>query len=362
MTAKWLLLLGSALTPLVAQGQWITIHLHPPGFLRSEVLAVTPSMQGGNLHDSESRLHSALWAGTATSWSGLAPSGSVYGMQGDRQVGRAVIGSGHASLWFGTPESRIDLHPATGAIGSEAAAISGNQQVGNFTPPVGGAHAALWFGSAASMVDLHPAGMASSRALATDGALQGGRFALPSGTRHAALWAGSAASFINMNPTGAISSAIEGMVPGEQVGFANFGSGNRAMLWRGTPQSAISLHPEGVAGVSGLYATVGSAQVGWANTYQYGLTAGIWFGTAESFIPLAPYLPPGYGSSSATSIAELNGTYYIGGYAYRIGTLDREAFLWVGQVPAPGAGAVLLGAGVLSMKRRRLTAPDRRSR
>jgi hypothetical protein len=294
---------------------------------------------------------------------GGSVTGIVNGAHGNGQVGLWSSGSGgHASLWFGTPESRIDLHPATGAIGSEAAAISGNQQVGNFTPPVGGAHAALWFGSAASMVDLHPAGMASSRALATDGALQGGRFALPSGTRHAALWAGSAASFINMNPTGAISSAIEGMVPGEQVGFANFGSGNRAMIWRGTPQSAISLHPEGVAGVSGLYATVGSAQVGWANTYQYGLTAGIWFGTAESFIPLAPYLPPGYGSSSATSIAELNGTYYIGGYAYRIGTLDREAFLWVGQVPAPGAGAVLLGAGVLSMKRRRLTAPDRRSR
>jgi hypothetical protein len=270
-------------------------------------------------------------------------------MQGTRQVG---VGPGGASLWLSTAQSQVVLHPV-GAIGSMASAIAGNQQVGNFTPPVGGNHAALWFGSAASMIDLHPSGMLSSHALATDGALQGGRVALPSGTNQAALWAGSAASFINMNPPGAFSSVIEGMVPGEQVGYATFVSGSVAMLWRGTPQSAISLHPTGLAGVSGLRATVGFAQAGWANTYQYGLTAGVWFGTAESFVPLAPFLPPGYSNSSATSIAELDGTLYVGGYAYRSGTLDREAFLWIGQIPSPGAAATLALAIVASAARRR---------
>ena len=151
-----------------------------------------------------------------------------------------------------------------------------------------------------------------------------------------------------MNPPGAFSSAITGMALGEQVGYANFGAGHHAILWRGTPESAVDMHPPWLFGVSELRATCGSAQVG----VVQGGTAGIWFGTPGSFVDLAQFLPSGYGASVATSVAELNGTFYVGGYAYRAGTLDREAILWIG-IPAPASAPVLLAAGVLAWRRRR---------
>jgi hypothetical protein len=91
-----------------------------------------------------------------------------------------------------------------------------------------------------------------------------------------------------------------------------------------------------------LYATCGSAQVGAASTNQFGSTAAIWFGTAESFVPLSSYLPPEYYASVATSVAAANGVYYVGGYAFRSGGTD--AVLWVG-IPAPPSAVVFLCAG-----------------
>ncbi|MEX2218168.1 MAG: hypothetical protein WD749_05355 [Phycisphaerales bacterium] len=323
--------IASLLSCAPAAAQWTLIRLHPEGFYRSEVLAVTPTTQLGQAHDADSRRHASSWRGSPGTWQSWAPLATISGVGGGQQAGSISVGpgSGHACVWNGSAQFIVDLHPA-GAAGSSASAVAGGQQVGEIYPPAGGAHAALWLGSASSMIDLHPAGMSGSSCYATDGALQGGYVELSSHALNAAIWGGSAGSFINLHPAGANHSQVNGMAAGVQVGEANFGSGNHAILWRGTAASYVDLHPAG-AGVSGLRATTGSVQGGWANMVQTGFTAAVWFGTAESFTPLPS--PPGYFAPSATCVAELNGTIYVGGNAFSPETGTLQAFLWVGQAP-----------------------------
>src|SRR6185436_14108272 len=128
----------------------------------------------------------AIWPGSANTWINLAGgtangAGAVYGVWGGTQVGN--LGSGGASLWHGTHESRVILHPSQ-ATSSTAEAVSGNQQVGRARIATID-HASLWYGTAASWVDLHPAGAVRSEAAATDGIHQGGGFVLATGEQHA---------------------------------------------------------------------------------------------------------------------------------------------------------------------------------
>jgi hypothetical protein len=325
-------------------GQWTAIRLHPAGFDSSEVRGVTPTSQGGIASAPPSP---SLWAGSSQSWTSLGPPlGGIWAMSGDHQAGNILVPNAtHAAMWQGVGSSVIDLNPFPGA-NSIAYGIAGNDQVGLWWSSSPG-HAALWHGSAGSMVDLHPDGMYESHANATDGYVQVGSVTTPQQITHAAMWSGTAASFQNLGAAIPGYSEIFGVAGGVQVGVANFGSGDRAILWHGSATGYQDLTP-GNAGVASLAATTGPIQVGYANLFGSGITAGVWFGTASSFIPLQSYLPPGYAYSAATCVAELNGTCYVGGYAVNAVTGNREGFLWVGTVPAPGTGAVsiaLIGAG-----------------
>jgi hypothetical protein len=115
------------------------------------------------------------------------------------------------------------------------------------------------------------------------------------------------------------------------------------------------MDPPEAHGCSELLATCGTAQVGYIAPAS-GVFAGIWFGSAASFLNLAQFLPAGYGDSYATSIATDGANYYVGGYAENLTTLHNDAFLWVGSVPAPGSLGLLAGAGFLASRRRRRTA------
>ncbi|MEX2218958.1 MAG: hypothetical protein WD749_09380 [Phycisphaerales bacterium] len=278
--------------------------------------------------------------------------GRVFGAAGDQRVGILNPNSGQspwrATLW--TPTGVVDLHPAAAALGSFAYAVAGLQQVGDAALAPSVTHAALWHQSAASFVDLNPIGVEDSFARATDGVRQGGWTQASGGVVRAALWSGSAASHISLHPSVGTTSAIHGMAPGEQVGYVNYsGIGNHAALWRGSAASYVDLNPPGAA-ISVLNGTCGVAQVGYANLGGVN-GAGVWFGTAESFLSLHQFLPAGYFSSVATSVAVENGTLYVGGYAST--GFQQEAFLWTGPIPAPGTLGVLLGAGLLACRRRR---------
>jgi hypothetical protein len=335
-----------------AMAQWEAISLNSPEMTWSQVTAVSGASQVGyGLHGPSARIHPFLWNSSSSSWMSLAPTsqdnGAAYASWGDRQGGHLW---GRAALWSGSASTYVDIHPS-GFISSWVYGMRDAQQVGYTWD--GQTHAAaLWTGTATSHVSLHPLGWMSSDSRATDGTLQGGSIFNQTEGYQAVIWAGSVQSMVNLTPEPNRMGEVQGMVPGQQVGYAQIiGSSMRAALWSGTPESFVDLHPPG-AGLSRAYATIGSVQAGYANTAAYGITAGIWFGTAESFFPLAPFMPPGYGQSVAYSISEHDGFYYIGGRARGPSGQD-EAFLWIGPVPSPGVLPVFAFASAYVARRRR---------
>jgi hypothetical protein len=340
-------------------GQWQAIRLHPDGYLESAVYGVSQGRQAGYFRQTSYADQPVVWNGTASSAVALAPPSAsegsdLYGISGSTQVGIFATSAPTttASLWTGVPGSRVDLNPA-GASSSTAVGCSGNEQVG-YAYINNNDHAGIWHGSAPSWVDLHPATIARrSFATATNGTNQAGYVELLStGYDHAAMWSGTAASFVDMNPPSASGSGILGITGNQQAGAMSFpGSLNEhAALWFGTPQSAIDLHPaQSGTGYSDLLATDGVFQVGVASIGTFG-HAGIWHGTAASFLDLHALLPPGYVSSSATSVDEYQGQTWVGGYATNsLG--NREAFLWV-SVPAPASCGLLIFGALFAARRR----------
>jgi hypothetical protein len=334
-----------------AQGSWQFFDLHPTGAASSEISGGGDGQFVGGAHFSgEPGLRAFLWdrSGQPTQLSaGVPESASALGAGGGLQGGQF---NGRAALWSGTPESRVDLHPLSNPLGSWIWGTTANQQVGStVNPPFPyRSRAALWSGTAESFVDLHPTGAAESFAYATDGEYQGG-YAQYTGFHQAMLWHGSAASAVLLGPSfGA--SEVRGMVPGQQVGFAETPTGAHAVLWRGTPESLTDLHPPGVPGVSELHATCGSAQVGLAPSLEFGNTAAIWFGTAESCTPLAPFVPAGYANASPSAVWFDGSRYFVAGTVNVEST--THAFLMVG-IPAPSSAAALALASLFAARRRR---------
>jgi hypothetical protein len=312
--------------------QWTAIRLQPEGVLFSQVNAAGAGVQGGSFRSSSPLADlPVLWHGTSTSWTALASGagtvGEVFGIWRGAQVGEL---SGHAVLWLGTPESRVDLQPL---LLSEALAVRGNMQAGwvYYLPP-GEEQAALWRGTSASYVDLHPPSAIRSFAYATDGVLQGGTVVWePSTLGRATLWSGSAQSYADLGPPG-MDSTIRGMVPGVQVGWTSApGVGYRAAVWHGTLQSVRDFN--GPLRGSRLFATTGSVHVGDGGSGTFA-QAVINFGTPDAWIELHQFLAPGYSSfSGANAVYQDGPTIYVGGYAYGDASGAPEAFLWIGTAP-----------------------------
>jgi hypothetical protein len=98
-----------------------------------------------------------------------------------------------------------------------------------------------------------------------------------------------------LHPPGYTHSFAEGVGGDEQVGHAfNALSGvySRALLWRGTAASAVSLHPSGYL-TTAAHATNGILQVGSGTTPATSPQshALLWSGTAESVLDLHSLLP-----------------------------------------------------------------------
>ncbi|MBL9030704.1 MAG: hypothetical protein JNM80_03235 [Phycisphaerae bacterium] len=274
--------------------------------------------------------------------------GTIFGMTATHQAGEL---GGRASLWSGTPESRVQLWSTP----SSALAIAGDQQVGWTDALAGGnQRAAMWRGSMGSYVSLHPAGATFSYATATDGTFQGGyveRQTGPNPGGYAVIWNGTPEPIATLNPPGHTAQLL-GMVPGQQVGWTvpTTGSPTHAALWRGSAASWVDLNPSN-SSLSQAWATAGTIQVGGYAPNGASLSrACAWFGTAESVVNLHSLLPPGYISSVATCVSVVDGITHVGGLATR-DFQNPEAFVWT-FVPAPGLAALLVAAGVLARGRR----------
>jgi hypothetical protein len=311
--------------------QWQAVVLHPGGVYLTEVFAVSGARQFGS-RSNGGLIQPAIWMGTSATSSFFVAnpneSGKVYAAWSQWQGG---VVNGHASLWQGTPESRVDLHPF-GFDNSSVLGLGPGQQVGEVR--LGGySRAALWTGSVGSYQSLHPSGFTESVAVGSDGTRQAGSTYGGGAGFRPVMWAGTPQSMISLLPHGVVAGQVHGVFADQQVGYASYvGIGTQAALWRGSAESYINLNPPG-AGWSMAAATCGVAQAGGATLPGYGGTAGVWFGTAESFVPLGPYLPPTHPEALANSITYHNGRLYVGGYGTNIQTGNIEAILWIGPGP-----------------------------
>jgi hypothetical protein len=162
----------------------------------------------------------------------------------------------HASLWSGTAESWVDLHPRKWGGSSRAYDVSDGQQVGyTFSSSYGwevSQGACMWSGSAKSWVNLHPSGYDGSEARAVSHGYQAG-IAWSSydpdwwpGLSHAGVWSGTPESWVDLHhflPAGyEVSEAWDIEVTSTDiwvVGSASFaterppGREAHAVLWHG---------------------------------------------------------------------------------------------------------------------------------
>lgn len=279
------------------------------------------------------------------------PASWAYGVSDNQQVGEA---GSHASLWSGTAESRIDLHPAlAGTSRSSATAVYGNQQVG-WTKVNSAAHASLWSGTADSWVDLNPVGSTWSEALGIFNGQQVGNAFTDGIYSHAGIWSGAADSWVDLSPEEWRESSVTGTSGDQQVGWArnNF-QVTHAGLWSGTADSWVDLNPAGIHESKALGVSSGY-QVGWTN--GPGLNASLWHSASSSWVNLGEFLPTGiYDTSYAEGIYVLNADIWVVGYATKVGG-DYEAILWhYTAVPEPTSLFALCGGvvGLLTFRRRR---------
>ena len=114
------------------------------------------------------------------------------------------------------------------------------------------------------------------------------------------------------------------------MGTAVLAGVNHAGLWTGSGAAFSDLHPNGVASSSLANAHRG-VQVGSAGG------PGIWFGSSDSFYPLAPYLPPEYASAIARDVYVADdGTITVAGSGYHSGNGRSEAIIWRSLPGSPG--------------------------
>lgn len=353
-----LLALSLVLTASVAShAQWSFTDLHHPSITYDSVAyAADGNNQVGYAGIGSGLVQPTHWSSTSASFQNLndtaggSAGGIMFGAQGGHQVGQAQIaGVNRASLYSGTPSSRVDLHPS-GAFWSEARGVYGSQQVGSAGMSAG-TQAILWSGTSTSALSLHPSGFTSSNGHGIFGTTQVGKAEI-GGHAHAGLWHGTSGSFVDLNPVGATDSEAWGVSATTQVGEAYIGGVGHAALWTGTAASFVDLHPVGFSG-SQLLGALGSYQVGYA--YSSGaVSAGIWQGTAGSFVDLSDYLTPDYSFSQANGISTDGANLYVVGAARHNPTMRYHAVMWTMPVPEPGTWAALgLGAAALARRRRR---------
>ena len=325
--------IAGALAHSSRAAQWTVTLLHPAGATASQGRGVSANQQVGYVFMNGAGA-SALWTGSAESYTTLDPSsadGECDDVANGRQVGYVFFGTGttgmRASLWNGTRNSRIDLHPG-GDGDSRAYGVTTGFQVG-YVYQILSSRAAMWSGTSASYRSLHPEFAAHSWAYGVSANQQVGLIRLNNNQNHAALWSGTPSSFVDLHPAGATYSIALDVANNEQVGWIEVGGQRHAGMWRGTAASWIDLNPPG-ASSSEAHAMAGGFQVGHARLAG-AIRACIWAGSATSCTDLSAYLPSGFTSSTAEGIWTDGNAVNIVGSAYRDSTHNYEAVLWTRQ-------------------------------
>jgi uncharacterized repeat protein (TIGR01451 family) len=273
-----------------------------------------------------------LWYVTLGNLAFCARGNASCNLQGAGQPGWGLSNTGPfrnmqaSSYWSGT-EYAPDMTKAwafatdEGAQDSEAKA-SGFQAVavhaGDVAPgPVG-----------YKFIDLTPPGFAVVNG-AGGGEQVGGQGQYNTGGAggvRALLWTGSADSVVDLHPPGFSRSTATGAAGKRQVGNATDPDGGmHAMLWAGSAASAVDLTPAGYSGAGALGADIGQ-QVGWGwvgsvNPVAHAL---VWTGSAASAVDLHP---AGFANSWAWGVGD-GQQVGVGGLALNG---QSHALLWTGS-------------------------------
>src|SRR4051812_18881998 len=227
--------------------------------------------------------HYVMWRGTASSMvdlGAISEAGEVIATSGGIQVGwHGNDKYDHAVKWAGSATSGEDIHPGGVLRESKAFGIAGDQIIGyglsEYYIPVPYFHALLW--TSAGLMDLNPGGFADSVGLGTDGRQQVGYGARsdaigPIIGYHALLWSGTADSAVDLHPaSGYDTTSANAVSGGQQVGWGAVPSSiaspgwRHALLWMGSPESVVDLHPSGLRDSEAL-AVAQDRQVGWGTS------------------------------------------------------------------------------------------------
>jgi hypothetical protein len=164
---------------------------------------------------------------------------------------------------------------------------------------------------------------------------------------HALLWHGSADSAIDLHPAGFDSSQATGVWGETQVGSGVLDTSTNAvghaLLWRGSAESVVDLHPPGYHS-SGAAAVARNFQIGGGVLADGGVPVPlVWNGTAQSAVDLNQFLvglPVHFSFTVATGVDESGN---VVGLA--IGPQGPVPILWT-LVPEPAALPLLLSAAI----------------
>jgi len=126
--------------------------------------------------------------------------------------------------------------------------------------------------------------------------------------------------------SGYAGSTAYGVSRGQQVGTGTVGSLGHALLWTGSAQSVVDLHPSGFSETVAKAVAAGR-RVGWGTTTDGSTHALLWNGTADSVVDLHVFLPAGFTWSRANGI-DASGN-IIGSAGDALYT--THAILWVRQ-------------------------------
>lgn len=348
--------------PMIANAiDWTFTDLAPVGVVNSHARASYGGNQYGTVNIANF-VRASMWSGTAESWVSLHPGAAyehstIWGAYGNQQVGHAIFGGiaeggpAHASIWNGTAASFVDIHP-TGALRSYGYATNGSRQVG-MAAFGDQSHAGLWSGTSASFIDLNPAGAWESYASGISQDFQGGAVRMAQFDQfHAAIWQGTAASHVDLNPAGATYSGVASMHGDMQGGAAYIAGVDQPGFWTGTAASWTSLQVAGNTrgNVMGMSDGMQVGYVTFGDPNSGARRASVWFGSSATYQDLPT--PDGLTYSLATGVSVFNGTAYISGYAWNHVNEVPHAMVWTAPVPEP-ASMTALGLGALALLRKR---------
>lgn len=180
-------------------------------------------------------------------------------------------------------------------------------------------------------ISLHFADALDTAAVAVEGDRQYGWYYPTTAAVRAVMWSGTADSHVDIHPTGYASSSIDGAGDGQVVGEADSDAG----LWVAAPAAFRSLHPAG-AGQSSALAVRQGVQVGGVDG-----RAALWVGSPDTYVDLGLFVSVEFTSSSAQDLAiAADGTITVVGYGYNATAGRNEALVWRSLADEPCEGDI----------------------